>query len=99
MRCRRSAERGTPLSTIEKVSLGLVILFLAVACIRLFSAPLKLALRVLFNSLLGFAALWLLNLTAGLTGISLGLNIFNALVIGVLGVPGFGLLLLLQWVV
>ena len=59
----------------------------------------KLALRVLFNSLLGFAALWLLNLTAGLTGVSLGLNIFNALVIGVLGVPGFGLLLLLQWVV
>ena len=96
---RRSAERGPYVSTVEKVALGLVILFLVVACIRLFSAPVKLAMRVLFNSLLGFAALWLLNLTAGLTGISLGLNIFNALVIGVLGVPGFGLLLLLQWVV
>ncbi|NLU23835.1 MAG: Pro-sigmaK processing inhibitor BofA [Clostridiales bacterium] len=86
------------MSTIEKVALGLVILFLVVACIRLFSAPLKVALRVLFNSLLGFAALWLLNLTAGVTGISLGLNIFNAVVIGILGVPGFCLLLLLQWV-
>ena len=32
------------------------------------------------------------------TGIRLGLNVFNALFIGVLGVPGFGLLLLLQWV-
>ena len=41
---------------------------------------------------------WLLNLTAALTGIRLGLNVFNALFIGVLGVPGFGLLLLLQWV-
>ena len=38
------------------------------------------------------------ELTAALTGIRLGLNVFNALFIGVLGVPGFGLLLLLQWV-
>ena len=58
----------------------------------------KLALRVLVNSALGFGAVWLLNLTAAVTGIRLGLNVFNALFIGVLGVPGFGLLLLLQWV-
>ena len=65
---------------------------------RLFRGPVKLALRVLVNSALGFGAVWLLNLTAALTGIRLGLNVFNALFIGVLGVPGFGLLLLLQWV-
>ena len=32
------------------------------------------------------------------TGIALGLNLWNALVIGVLGLPGFVLLLLVQWV-
>ena len=32
------------------------------------------------------------------TGITLGLNLWNALVIGVLGLPGFLLLLLTQWV-
>lgn len=68
------------------------------AAVRLFRGPVKLALRVLVNSALGFGAVWLLNLTAALTGIRLGLNVFNALFIGVLGVPGFGLLLLLQWV-
>ena len=83
---------------IEWIVLGLVILFLLVAAVRLFSAPLKLALRVLINSVLGFAAMWLLNLTSDVTGLSLGLNLFNALTIGVLGVPGFLLLLLLQWV-
>ena len=31
-------------------------------------------------------------------GLQLGLNLFNGLLIGVLGLPGFGLLLLLQWV-
>lgn len=86
------------MSVVEKVSLGLVLLFLVVACVRLFSAPLKVALRVLINSVLGFGALWLLNLTTSVTGLSLGLNWFNAIVIGILGVPGFGLLLLVQWV-
>ena len=86
------------MSVVEKVSLGLVLLFLVVACVRLFSAPLKVALRVLINSVLGFGALWLLNPTGGVTGIALGLNIFNSLTVGILGVPGLFLLLLLQWV-
>lgn len=86
------------MSVVEKVSLGLVLLFLVVACVRLFSAPLKVALRVLINSVLGFGALWLLNLTGGVTGIAPGLNIFNSLTVGILGVPGLFLLLLLQWV-
>ena len=86
------------MSVVEKVSLGLVLLFLVVACVRLFSAPLKVALRVLINSVLGFGALWLLNLTGGVTGIAVGLNIFNSLTVGILGVPGLFLLLLLQWV-
>ena len=32
------------------------------------------------------------------TGIALRLNLWNALVVGVLGLPGFVLLLLVQWV-
>ena len=86
------------MSVVEKLALGLTLLFLVVVCLRLFAAPLKLALKVVFNSALGFGALWLLNLTTTVTGLSLGLNIFNAAVIGILGVPGFGLLLLVQWV-
>lgn len=86
------------MSIIEKIALGLVILFLLVACFRLFAAPLKLIVRILFNSALGFGALWLLNLTTPFTGLSLGLSLFNALTIGILGVPGFCLLLLVQWV-
>ena len=86
------------MSVIEKCALGLVLLFLAVACAALLRKPLKMALRVVLNSALGFGALWLLNATAAVTGISLGLNLFNALTIGVLGVPGLGLLLLVKWV-
>ena len=31
-------------------------------------------------------------------GAGLGINLINALTLGVLGVPGFGLLLMLRWV-
>ncbi|MBQ0038043.1 MAG: pro-sigmaK processing inhibitor BofA family protein [Clostridiales bacterium] len=86
------------MSIIEKVSFVLVALFLIVTCVRLFAAPLKLILRILFNSALGFGALWLLNLTSSFTGLHLGLSLFNALTVGILGVPGFFLLLLTQWV-
>ena len=82
----------------DTLALGLVLLFLLVACLRLLRQPLRLALRVLLNSALGFCAVWLLNMTTAVTGMSLGLNLFNALTIGVLGVPGLGLLLLLKWV-
>ena len=86
------------MSVVEKIALGLTLLFLVVVCLRLFAAPLKLALKVAFNSALGFGAVWLLNLTTAVTDLSLGLNWFNALLIGILGLPGFGLLLLVQWV-
>ena len=31
-------------------------------------------------------------------GANLGINLFNALILGALGVPGFGLLMMLNWV-
>ena len=39
----------------------------------------------------------MLCLVGGLIGVTLGVNLFNALVLGVLGAPGFGLLLMLPW--
>lgn len=46
----------------------------------------------------GLAALALLDPVGQLVGVTLGVNWVNALVLGVLGAPGFGLLLMLQWV-
>lgn len=46
---------------------------------------------------LAFLALW--DQVGSALGAGLGVNLFNALVLGVLGVPGFGLLLLLDWAV
>ena len=72
--------------------------FLLLALARIFRSPLKLAGKLLLNTLLGFLALWLVAATSAHTGIALGMNLASALVVGVLGLPGFVLLLLLQWV-
>ncbi len=82
----------------QKLLCALLALFFLSALARLFRSPLRLAMKLLCNTLLGFLALWGVGLTAGVTGITLGLNLANALVIGVLGLPGFLLLLLTQWV-
>lgn len=81
----------------QKIIAGLLLAFFLITLLRLFQAPLRLALKLLVNTALGFLALWAVNATAELTGIALGLNLWNALTIGILGVPGFVLLLLTQW--
>ena len=77
----------------EKILLVLFAVFALLAVLRLFAAPLKLAGKLLVNTLLGFALLGILS-----AKLSLGLNLFNALVIAVLGVPGLALLILLRLV-
>lgn len=77
---------------------GLLLVFFGLALLRIFRTPLKLALRLLSNTLLGFLALFVTGLTTPWTGIALGLNLWNALIIGVFGLPGFLLLLLTEWV-
>ncbi|MBQ1620439.1 MAG: pro-sigmaK processing inhibitor BofA family protein [Oscillospiraceae bacterium] len=82
----------------EKLALAFLGAVVLLGVIRLFAAPLKLALKVLLNTLLGFGALFLLNLLRGVTALYLGLNLFNALTIGILGLPGLILLVLLKLV-
>ena len=84
------------MGVIQKLLLCLMAALAVLAVLRLFSAPLKLTLKLLVNTLLGFALLWLLSVTGLPAGLSLGLNLFNALAVAVLGVPGLGLLILLR---
>ena len=57
--------------------------FLVWLVIRLFRKPIRWILKLLLNTAIGFAALFLLNFFGSAIGITLGLNWINALVIGV----------------
>ncbi len=68
------------------------------AALFLLRRPLAWLVRLTLRSGVGLAVLALFSQAGQLIGVSLGVNLVNALVLGVLGVPGFGLLLMMQWV-
>ena len=74
--------------------LGGLVVVVAMAALQ---RPLRGLVRLVARTGVGLAILWLLSKVGGLIGVTLGVNLFNALVLGVLGAPGFGLLLMLTW--
>lgn len=73
---------------------GLILVVLLAALRR----PLEWLVRLAARTGIGLMVLWGLSGVGGLVGVHLGVNLLNALVLGLLGVPGFGLLLMLNWV-
>lgn len=63
---------------------------------RIFVWPMKVVLKLALNSLIGGAAILLVNSLGAQWDIFIPLNILNALIVGVLGLPGAVLLLILQ---
>ncbi|MCI7659974.1 pro-sigmaK processing inhibitor BofA family protein [Flintibacter sp.] len=76
----------------------LAVALLALSILALLHRPLGRLLRLAARSAVGLAVLALFSQVGQFIGVSLGVNLINALILGVLGVPGFGLLLMLQWV-
>lgn len=81
-----------------ETGLWLLLTVAALAVLVVLRRPLGALLRLLLRALLGLGGIWLFNLAGGLIGVQVGLNLFTALTVGLLGLPGFGLLLLLQCV-
>ncbi|MDE6280928.1 MAG: pro-sigmaK processing inhibitor BofA family protein [Oscillospiraceae bacterium] len=69
-------------------------LVLALALCR---RPLGALCRLVVRSGIGLVFLWLFQGLGTLLGVTLGVNLLNGLVLGALGLPGLGLLLLTQW--
>ena len=63
---------------------------------KIFFVPLKKIVKLVFNSVLGAILLYLINLIGGNFGFHIGINIFTSICVGLLGIPGAGLLVVLQ---
>ncbi len=62
---------------------------------RLLLLPARLIGRLIVNSLLGAGLIALVNIIGSAFGVGIPLNVLNAVITGVLGVPGVILLLVL----
>ena len=72
---------------------GLLLLYVLAMLLVL---PLKWLGRLIISSAIGFAVLVVLNLIGSLFGFTLALNPINALIVGVLGVPGVLMLIVFR---
>ena len=66
--------------------------------LRLLRKPIRWAFKLLLHAAFGFIFLFILNFFGDFIGLSLGMNWLNAIVTGVLGIPGVILLLLLKYI-
>lgn len=82
----------------ETVSISLYVLGLVAVLVvaRLLAKPIKIMFRLLLNTLFGGLALILVNTFFGSWSIHIGVNPLTAAVCGVLGLPGFLLLIVLK---
>jgi len=73
---------------------GSLAVILALALLR---RPVQALAGLAARTGVGLAFLAVLAPVGQLIGAGLGVNLFNALVLGVLGAPGLGLLLMMKW--
>ena len=74
----------------------LIPVLLAIPLLRLVLLPLGWLAKYAIHALCGFACLWLLNTVSGFTGILFPINAATVAVAGFLGVPGIGVMALLE---
>lgn len=58
--------------------------------------PIKIILKLIGNGILGGILLLLVNLIGGIFGLTLAINPLNAIIVGLLGIPGIVLLFIIQ---
>lgn len=85
------------MENITSFILVLAAAFMLFILFKILKKPVKLIFRLLLNTVAGFISLFAINYFGSFLGISLGVNWLNAIVIGVLGLPGVVLLLLLKY--
>lgn len=81
------------INQVIAIFFGLIIIYFLA---RLLYLPAKLLLMLLGNGLVGGILLAIFNVLGSFWGISIGVNAFTALLVGLLGVPGIILLLVLR---
>lgn len=81
---------------MEKYAAILIPVLLGTILLRAVLLPMKFLTKCTLHAGCGFVCLWLLNTLSGFTGIDMPINGVTVLIAGFLGVPGIGLIALLE---
>ena len=86
------------METLNTVLLLALEVIVVIVLIRVISAPIKLIFKLLINTVIGFAILFLVNLIGQNFGITIEMNLLHAVIVGIFGIPGVIVLILLQFI-
>ena len=81
---------------MESIVTLLIITALSAVLFRILALPLRLLARLMIHSGCGLCCLWLLNTMSAFTGLYLPVNAATVLIAGFLGLPGIGVIALLE---
>jgi inhibitor of the pro-sigma K processing machinery len=62
---------------------------------KIITLPAKIAIKLIYNGVIGGLMLWAVNLAGSMIGFEIGINVVSALIAGFLGVPG--VIILIIW--
>ena len=82
---------------LSRLQLWLLAVLVGAFAVVIFRKPLGKLLKLAAKTAAGLCFLAIFAQVGGGLGVTLGVNLVNALVLALLGVPGFGLLLMLNW--
>ena len=82
---------------IAVIFLAAAAIFLLTLTFLLLKKPIAWIFKLIIHAVMGYIALFIFNFVGAWVGLSLGLNWLNAIVTGVLGIPGVILLLLIKY--
>ncbi len=85
-----------PLGQLGMLAIGVLLL---VVVIRLLLKPLRCLGKLVLHIVFGFIALFVFNFLGGFFGLALGISWLNAIIAGILGVPGIILLLIVKYII
>ena len=66
---------------------------------KIFAFPFKKILKLIINSVLGGLLIFIINIIGANFNFHIGLNIFTSIFVGILGLPGAGLLIILKLII
>jgi len=81
---------------MEEFAAMMIPVLMGLLLVRLLAAPVRLLGKLALHGGCGFLCLWLLNSVAGFTGVYIPVNLVTVLTAGFLGVPGIGVMALLE---
>ncbi len=85
------------LTGLDPKMAAVAIFVLILLAVFLFTKPIRWFIKLLINTGIGFAVLWVLNTYGAQFGIELAMTWQNAVVTGIFGIPGVAVLLALRW--